>query len=605
MINGDLQLVQTLVTGHLNLTVERLRLWSDIASKYLCDALDANDTGGVVLSDQVENGALFGIVDTKVAATTPQHPRGSFTPTRQEDPFLSYAQNRERTVAHVFRQRRFHKSLKKVNALARIVSHAFIKHEWDWRTGMPRFLVLSPLECWFDEAAEEPEDVSYYIHRRWIRKHEMIDLVKQGVYDGELLHSNPNPGYRDPKSRLLLNYRPDTFLPVYEVYEIHDVHDGSVYHWSPLKPMSFLLEQHTPEQLFTPRPFFCLSFNEYLVGQRGLSDGEVLRNPVERLSRLDALEYAYTKRTTPDLAFNAAAFTNPEQALEELTKPRQPGQILNLDLKSGFTWDQAFRGTPTPNLPMSFAPARNAANEDVFYRAGLPAYTRGQEGSKVATELALQQQSEATRRAWDVNALQDIITFCAVGTIALYEEFLPGDKVLTVGVDDGSGRISETQDIYRATLGFRDPDLVAYQRETGQDHEDGVAYLYTPEAYEDPMAGSPQSKIAQAQQLMEVGFKMGPSSPINMRYQAERLRRLLHEPKDFLNPEAPPVGPGQPGVPPGAGADPMAQAPGTDPVSAGGMPAGVPSIPTPAIGPMAGGAGSPTPTPKGLGIPGL
>lgn len=95
---------------------------------------------------------------------------------------------------------------------------------------------------------------------------------------------------------------------------------------------------------------------------------------------------------------------------------------------------------------------------------------------------------------------------------------------------------------------------------------------------------------------------MGPASPLNIRYQAERLRRLLHEPQDFLNPE-PQQPPAQPGAP--GGAPPSMPAPSQDPVSAGGAPAGVSVIPTPALGPMAGGAGHPTPTPKGLGIPGL
>lgn len=596
MINGDVKMIETLVDGHDRISKGRRGLWSDIASKYLCDTLEGDNDGPRTLADPVENGALFAVVDTKVAATTPQRPRGSFTPSRQESPYIDYALARERLVAHVFRQRQYELTLKRINALARITSHAFLKASWDWKRQMPRFDVLDPLCCWFDEAAESPEDITYVIRRKWLRKHEMQDLVNAGIYSGHLLAAHPNPGFRDPESRLVETPM-DKILPVYEVFEIHDYHDGSVYHWSRVAPQEFLLAQRESEQLFNERPFYCLSFNEFVASQRGLSDGEILRNPVERLSRMDALEYAFMKAMVPDLCFNPEAFVNPELARAALTKPRVPGRILDLALRPGFTWEQALSRTPSPVLGVQFESAHNRASEDSAYRAGLPAYSRGQSGSKVATELALQQQSEATRRAWDVLKMQGLITFAATSTIGLYEEHLPENAVIATATDDGSGRVTQVREVYRATLGFRDPDLYAWQKETGQSHEDAVSYFYVPDPYDDPMAGSPQSRIAQAMQLYQAAVAV-PGGPLNPWYQGEILRRELHEAPDFLNPQPQAGAPGA--APPGA--MPELPAPGGDPVTAGGAPAGVPSIPTPAVGPMAGGAGHPAPTPKGAGI---
>lgn len=595
MINGDLKLCETIITGHRNLSSERRMRWLDIANKYRGNRVGEDDQG--VDGDPVENGALFGVFDTKVAATTPQRPRGSFTPTQKVDPYLTYAANRDALCNHAFRSRALHRSLKQLNAMARLFPHVFIKHTWDWRDRMPRYDVLSPLVCWFDEAAEHALDVSYFIHRKFLRRHEVMDLVEAGLYPKQYF-SECQATTRDPESRLLAQYGPDNILPVYEVFEIHDLHADCVYHVSTNWRQDFLLVQDRPEQLFTPKPFFCVAFNEYLDGQRGLSDGEVLRNPAERLSRLDAIEYRHAKQTVPNLWLNPAAFQDFKKVEEQLTRPRRPGQFYTFPLQQGYTWEQAVGTSPTPNLSVPFATAKNSAAEDLAYRAGLPAYMRGQEGSKVATELALQQQSEATRRAWDVNVMQDVVTFCAKGTIALYEEHLDPHEIVAAADDDGSGRTTNVVEVFRASLGFRDPAVYAYEAASGQSHQAATDYFYTPEPYEDPLAGNPTSRLATFQALLAASTAANPASPIDGRYIAERIRRELKEPMAFLAPEQPQ------GMPPGAppGAMPEMPAPGGDPVTAGGAPVGVPSIPTPAVGPMAGGAGHPAPTPKGAGI---
>lgn len=603
MIDGDLKLCETLINGHRGLTEERRRLWLDIAAKYRGNRQKTGDEDRN-LSDPVENGSLFGIVDTKVAATTPQRPRGCFTPSRKVDPYLTYAANRDALINHTLRERAYHMTLKKLNAMARVCPHVFVKAGWDWRDRMPRFDVLTPLVCWFDEAADDPLDVSYFIHQKFLRKHEVIDLVRNGLYPKGYVEEC-RASIRPAESRLLEKYGPDQIQPVYVVYEIHDIHGGAVYHYSLDWQREFLLVQETPEHLFLPKPFFCVSFNEYMDGQRGLSDGEVLRNPAERLSRLDAIEYGHAGAFIPRVFLNPEAFVDPTKVVEQLTRPTQPGQMFKFSLKNGYTWEQAVSASPTPNLPMAFSTARNAAAEDLAYRAGLPAYTRGQEGSKVATELALQQQSEATRRAWDVAIMQDAVTFAAKAGIALYEEHLDEHEVVAAADDDGSGRVTDVQEVFRATLGFRDPSEHAYQQATGQTHASAVDYYYTPEPYEDPLAGNPQSELATLQALYSLSTAVNPMSPINGRDIADRIRRKLKYGPDFLVPEQaqqPAPGAMPPGAPPGAATPAPPPPGGTDPVTAGGAPVGVTGIPTPALGPMKGGAGHPAPVPKGAGV---
>lgn len=601
MIDGDVKLAQTLVDGHLRLLDSRITLWRDIAAKYRCHK-QAGGPDEANLRDPIENGSMFGVFDTKAAATTPQRPRGSFTPTRKQEPWLGYAQNRDSLVNSVLRARAYQDTLRTINVMARTVPHVFLKASWDWRDRMPRFDVLPPTVCFFDEAAESPLDVSYIIHRRFLRKHELMDRVDRGIYPQTYMQEcQASP--RGDNSRLTPVYGPDEILPCYEVFEIHDLHGKAVYHYSNKWRHEFLLQQEEPEQLFCEKPFFCLSFNEFLDGQRGLSDGEVLRNPAERLSRLDAIEYKHAKTSIPMIWVNPGAFQDPKKVLESLTRPTQPGQIFEFALADGHTWASAVGSSPTPNLPMAFATARNAAAEDLAYRAGLPAYMRGQEGSKVATELALQQQSEATRRAWDVLKMQSLVTFAAQRIVSLYEEHLDEHEVLAVADDDGSERVTEVREVYRRALGLRDPAVYAWEKATGTTHQQGVDYFYTPEAYEDPLAGSPTSRLATYQALFSASNVANPMSPIDGRVVAEMIRRELKLPPDFIAP--PPQAPPAPGGAPAPGAMPPLSAGPTDPVSAGGMPAGVPSIPTPAIGPMVGGAGSPTPTPKGQGIPGL
>lgn len=603
MINGDYQLARSIIDGNRQMSDERQRLWHDIFAKYCGFRL--SDPDHPDLKDPVENGAIFGVVDTKVAATTPQRPRGAFTPTEKREPYLGHAQQREIAVGHIFRERKLHRTLRKLNALARIAPHAFLKASWDWRDRMPRWEVLSPLECWIDESVSDILDASYIIRRRWFRKHELLDLVEGGVYPRDFLDAiSPTP--RVPESRFINRYGPDQIEPwVYEVYEIHDLHEGAVYHYSD-RYGDFLLVQNQPENLFLPNPFFYLSFNEYLEGQRGLSEGEVIRGPAERLSRLDAIEYAHAKSTVPDILLNPAAFVDPEKAVEQLTRPRRPGQLLELPLQQNYTWAQAIGSTPTPNLPNAFGAARNAAGEDLAYRSGLPPYTRGQTGSKVATELALQKESDATRRAWDILLMQDAVVFCATSGIALLEEHLGENEVLNAGIDDGTGRLKGVAQLYRQSMGFRDPAVYVYEKATGQPHAAAVDYFYCPEAFEDPMTGNPTSRIATLQTLLNASNVVNPASPINGRHIAEALRLELRQPTDFLVPE-------QPMAPPGVGAAPGAAPPAmpppapapTDPVAAGGLPPTItPPTSPPLPGPL-GGAGHPAPVPKGAGLPGL
>jgi len=165
--------------------------------------------------------------------------------------------------------------------------------------------------------------------------------------------------------------------------------------------------------------------------------------------------------------------------------------------------------------------------------------------------------------------------------------------------------LTDVAQLYRHSLGFRDPATYAYEQATGQPHSAAVAYFYAPEAFEDPMTGNPASRIATLQSLFAASNVINPASPINGRHIAEALRLELRQPPDFLLPEQPPQQPGAmpPGAPPAGAPPPMA--PPIDPVTAGGLPPTVaPPTAPPLPGPL-GGAGHPAPVPKGVGLSGL
>lgn len=622
----DVHAASLLVQKHRSLADTRRTAFAELHAMYACNQWNTTDTNAGLFggAESVEDGSLYGIIDTKVAATTPLRPRIAVTPdilededdeeVNEQDPQAvqmklerlavlatenrrraRFAANRQRYLHYLFDEGDLHLTLHRLNALARVVPHAFLRADWSPRLNRPVLRAFSPLEVWLDEAADCWEDVEYIIHATFPRKHEVERRVQAGLYEQDLVRRityAPRPEW----SRLFRDaYQPDTFIDCVPIYEVHDLLNGRVMHLADACGEDPLLEQDQPLYAFQENPFHYLSFVEYLTGLRGLADAEILQGPSQRLSRLAAIEYFSGKAGVPDYILNTNAVDDVKAAQEQWNKPRRPGSTLQVGLRQGVKPEELVGITPTPNVQPALSGPKQTAQQDLAFRAGVPNYQRGEPEPRVAaTYGALQQQAEATRRGWDIRLMQKCVVWWAGAAVALAEEFMPEHQVVTFREQDPTGRATKTAKVYRAKMDFRDPAEWAHAASIGTEPPEARSYFYTMEPFEDPMTKNPQAELAMDMQMLE-GAATG-AVPIDPMYLAERIRQNRGYGPEFIKRDWQP-----PAAAPAPGSSP-AGAP-TDTPEGGGMPPGVVPVPTPAQGAMLGGAGAPAPVPMGAGAP--
>lgn len=612
------------VQKHRDLAETRRQRFGLLHGMYACNVWNSTDNnagmfGGV---EEVEDGSLYGIIDTKVAATTPLRPRIAVTPDilEQDDEEMLDEQNPEAVNAHLehlatlavenrrrvrfanarqrylhylFDQGELHRTLHKLNAMARVVPHAFLRADWNPRLCRPVLRAYSPMEIWFDEGADSWDDVEYIIHATFPRPHEIKRRVECGIYEEDLARRityAPRPDW----SRVMVEaYAPDGFVDCVPIYEVFDLVNGCVMHLTDACGDTPLLHQEQPLYQFQKNPIHYLSFIEYINGMRGLAESEVMAGPAQRLARLASIEYFAAKAGVPDYLLNMNAVDDAKSLQEQWSKPRRPGSTLQVGLRQGME-DKLVTLTPTPNVQLALAGAKATAAQDLGFRAAVPGYQRGEPEPRVAaTYGALQQQAEATRRGWDIRLMQRAVVWWAEAAINIAEEFMPAHQVVTVTEQDPTGRTTGTAKVFRAKMDFRDPAEWAYAESIGTTPPEARSYFYSMEPFEDPMTKNPQAELAMDMQMLE-GAASG-AVPINAKYLVERIRQNRNYGPEFIDQSW--QRPQAPGAQSPAGAP---QTP-TDTPEGGGMPPGVVPVPTPAQGSMLGGAGAPAPVPAGAG----
>lgn len=613
----DFNDARSLIRKHRDLATTRQSRIGDIHAIYACDQWATTDENASPFGgrESVEDGSIYGVIDTKVAATTPLRPRVVVTPEVLEEPEPGeanptmleefafenlrrrrFAQARQRYIHHLFHEGQVAATYKRLNTIARIAPHAFLRADWSPRHQRPMIRAFSPLEVWVDDAADTWDDVEYIIHATFLRKHEVQRRVQAGLYEQDLVKRlGGKYGKRPTWSRMpKTEFKPDEFMEVATVYEVHDLVSGTVLHVADAFEDEPLLSWDQPWYQFLPNPFHYIHFAEWLAGMRGISDGEVLHGPAQRIARLAAIEYFAGKAGVPDYILNHNAVDDPKVLQEQWAKPRRPGSTLQVGVRPGLMGELVGL-TPTPNTQPALAGPKQTAQQDLAFRAGVPSYQRGEPEPRVAaTYGALQQQAEATRRGWDIQVMQGAVTWTCEAFIAIAEEFMPAHAVVQIQDFDPTGHVQGTSKVHRASMDFRDPAEWAAAASLGATPTTARSYFYSVEPYEDPMAKNPQAQIALDMQLLQAASTgLVPIDPMAV---VESLRQSLGRGPDFIKRDwTPPQQQQAPGAMPGAPQVPA------DNLAAGGMPPGVQDVPTPAVGAMAGGAGAPAPVPAGMG----
>lgn len=606
--------IVSIIKAHKATLTEDSRVWDRHREMYKCsqlkkvEATDPIDTG----NDQdvvFESGSLFAYADSMVSSVVPPNPKITANP--YNSGHLEMAKGRESLVNSTFARAKAHRTLWQAGLLSCVYPRSFIKVVWKHNAKRPDYINIDPRHIFYDKEAEKWEDVRYLIE---------ITVLTQAEFESRVQHADPNAPadplkVYDREVARHVKYdsypmwlRQDTTqtsmsekqLDVFKwavVYEVWDFTDPIPRYYHYLEDQKVPLYAGPPPYMFLRNPFWLVKFNENLQDNGGLSDASIIENPVRRLDECRTLELRHAQATIPVTILNGAAVDSIEDAKEQLRECTSPGDIFAPELKNGASIKDAIGQTPTAALSPSFTTAKQALEQEIMFRLGMPQYTRGIAGSSdVATELALIDSALRTRQGRRIEVISDAIWFMATATVYLYEQFLAPDDTIFARVGDG-----KTERLDRATMQFREVEEAQAILRTGAFPEDAMTIDYEVVPYS-PTENSKSSKLKKIAEFSQLMLAPDAAPHVSRKKFYAALTDLLElgdltpDPSE-LRALAGPAAPGPTGGAPGGAPDPSQIGTGTDESLNGGeMPSSVEPPPVSAeTSATGGGAGAKLP----------
>jgi hypothetical protein len=526
-----------IIAAHKSALIDESRVWDRHRSMYRCgqlrktEASDPIDTG----NDQdvvFESGALFAYTDSMVSSVVPPNPQVTANPYSSAHQLPAKA--RESLINTTFHRVRAHTTLWMSATMSAIYPRSFVKAVWKHPVARPDFINIDPRHIFFDKEAGKWEDIRYLIEATVLTRAEFESRVKSTNPDAP---NDPRKAY-DPvvaKTARFDNYpiwlrkdtvqatRSDKELDVFKwvvVYEVTDFSDPVPRYYHFLDSKAEPLYAGPPPYSFLRNPYWMTKFNENLEDNGGLSDAFIIEGPVTRLDEARTLELRHAQSTIPITTLNSAACDDVEAAKDKLRTCTSPGDILDIELKNGASLRDAIGQTPTAQLSPSFASAKQALEQEIMFRLGMPQYTRGIAGaSDVATELALIDSALRTRQGRRIKIMSDLVLFMAKATVALYEQFLADETTLFVRIMDGT-----PDQLDRGKLKFRTMGEAEAVMQTGQYPEDSLVIDYDVV----PFSPTENSKSAQLKKIAEfMGIMQSVPQFVSQKKLFSRLTDLL------------------------------------------------------------------------------
>ena len=594
----DPKTLATIIKAHVKRAQEEHEDWDRHRAFYRCERWGNSHPDTEELF--VENGHLFGFVDTMAASVVPPTPRVTVNPRRNDETTRLAAKYREALLNYSFYESSLHQILWKAATNASIYPRAIVKTVWNQPKQRPEYLSIDPRNFFFDLTAARWDDIRYAVEVTVLTAAEFQARVRRGkhkkqydrMYDREVakLVTYANyPSWLQSKrnSNTTANKQIREVFKWVTVYEVWDFTTDTYYHMIDGEETP-LYEGDLP-YVFTRNPFSLLTFNDNIENIGGLSDAQLIENPLGRLDELDTLELRFAQSTIPVTTLNEAFVEDPERAVDDLQNKTSPGDVWRIQGKDMASISDIVGQTPTSQISPNFSNVRAKISEDVLFRLGMPQYMRGGAGSaELATELALINQALQTRQGRRIKLLEDVIQNIAENTIGLFEEFLSPGDILPIRL----GR-REFLEVSRRHLQVRDPDIAEKSLQQNVPVEPPLAVDYEVVPF-NPSANSKSAQLGRIMQFMQL--LVGNPLIDQQKFMLKLLELLELGDEMLATPEQ---------VQAAAGGGPQeAPAPEgpTDTIAGGGLPQGVgeAAAPTAATGAMAGGEGHPFPLPTAM-----
>jgi len=552
----------------------------------------------------VENGHLFGFVDTMTASVVPPTPRVTVNPRRNDERIRLAAKYREALLNYSFYEAGLHKTLWRAATTASVYPRAIVKTVWNASKNRPDYLAIDPRNFFFDLTASRWEDIRYAVEVTVLTAADFQARVKRPknkkqydrMYDrgvAKLASFSNYPSWLQSKKSQNASTSSKEIQAVFKwvtVYEVWDFTTDTYYHM--LEGEDLPLYEGPLPYVFTRNPFSLLTFNDNLDNIGGLSDAQLIENPLGRLDELDTLELRFAQSTIPVTTLNEQFVEDPERAADDLQNKTSPGDVWRIQGKDMASIADIVGQTPTSQLSPNFSQVRSKISEDILFRLGMPQYMRGGANTAdLATELALINQALQTRQGRRIKLLEDVIQQVAQNTIGLYEEFLTSGDILPIRL----GR-DEFLEVSRLHLQVRSPEIAEESLKQNLPVEAPLAVDYEVVPF-NPSANSKSAQLGRIMQFMQL---LVNNPLIDQQKFMLKLLELLELGDEMLaTPEQVQAAAGLEQPPPPPPGSPEAP---TDTVEGGGLPPGVgePAASTPADGAMAGGEGHPFPLPTAV-----
>lgn len=601
----DPKTLRSIIDAHVTKAHKEHPIWDKWRAWYRSEFWGDSHQGDDPLL--VENNYLYAFCDTMVASVCPPNPRVTCAPRRRDEENQLAAQYREALINDILYRIRANKLLWKMSTASSVYPRSIIKAVWSFSKQRPDFVVLDPRYFFFDMSVSRWEDIRYAIEVTTLTKAEFFARSKQKVKTrGRKTFYDPGVAKKAEFGSMpkWLKDNEDTSSGITEkvketfewitVYEVYDFTNDKYYHM--LEGEEDPLFAGDLPYVFVRNPFYMLTFNDNLADIGGMADSQLVERQQRRLNELDTLELRHAQASIPVTVINEALCDNPEDFTDQVSSATSPGDVVRLQGKNAAPLSDIVGTTPTSSLTPEFSDIRDRIESTVQFVLGIPDYARGVAGtSEVATELALVDSAMRTRLGRRTKLINDVIRHMAECIIGLYEEYL--DSAVEIPVRT-SGK-SEAISVARKHLIARNPRIAEEIKASGRDIEEPLEIDYEVVPYS-PTENSKTAQIKKIQQFMELLIN---SQHINQRKLMQHVLDVLDIGSDVMVSEQELQAQQQTQMEVAqdtqAAEDALGKMapPSADTIASGGMPTGVPEVPTEAQGAMVGGAGYSGPSP--------
>lgn len=472
---------------------------------------------------------LFAFVDSLIAAVAPTNPRATIKARRTQ--LTGVADFRQALVNEVWRKQKLSAKGRKLVGRTALFGRCFLKQVWSSKRGMPKYRVMRPHNIYFDDKAEEWEDLRYIGEIVPLTRGEFEQRLKKrgrkgGKYklsekDMERVSFSEYPGWMTDDA---IDETGEVHRENYQwvvVYEHYDLVAKKFYHF--VDGVETPIYEGPLPYALVDNPYTMLTFNDNMVNLRGISDAALIYPTLDRLNELATLELWHVKAAIPIPVIHEGLLDDPEEFEEQYANVEGPGDAIRLSAPPNVRIHDILGATPTVQLPVEWQAVRMALVTAIELVLGMPGFMRGQGApGDVATQTALSADAYNDRTNVRQKLLYELFADNAKKTCNLFAEYMEDEDALPVRLLEDSESFEE---INRRSLGF---GAVA------EPHEDSP-WDFDYDVY--PYNAAEENDLVLLKRALEAAPMFQTSPYLNQERFTKWLLGLLGAPENLVNSE--------------------------------------------------------------------